>query len=98
MEIIFQGKHTENEVIESISSVFKLFKDRYQIEQFREMHLVVTLVDENGQDVELVDGETDQVYRYFEVYREGQAVSPNRSKQSALKLVIDNTKNNFPNR
>lgn len=96
MEIIFQGKHTENEAIESLSSVIKLFKDRYHINQFREMHLVVTLVDRNGQDVELVDGETEQVYRYFEVYREGETVKPNKSKNAALKLVIDNTRENNP--
>lgn len=93
MEIIFQGKHSEDEAIESLSSVIKLFKDRYHIKQFSEMHLVVTLVDENGEDVELVDGETEQVYRYFEVYREGQSVAPRRgNKNAALKLVIDNTK------
>ncbi len=95
MEIIFQGKHSEDEAIESLSSVIKLFKDRYHIKQFSEMHLVVTLVDENGEDVELVDGETDQVYRYFEVFREGQSVAPRSGqKNAALKLIIDNTSGN----
>lgn len=95
MEIIFQGKHSEDEAIESLSSVIKLFKDRYHIKQFSEMHLVVTLVDENGEDVELVDGETEQVYRYFEVFREGQSVAPRQGqKNAAIKLVIDNTSGN----
>lgn len=91
MEIIFQGRHDSDEAMESLLSVIKLFKERYHIGQFREMHLSVTLVDDQGEDVELVDSETSQAYRVFEVCRQGKEVTKARGKPW-LKLVIDNTR------
>jgi len=92
MDIIFQGMHNTEEVAENFLSVLRLFKDRYHIEQFREIHLTVTLVDEQGEDVELVDSDTAQVYRVFEVYRKGQELSTGRVTRASLKLVVDNTR------
>ncbi|MCP0914085.1 MULTISPECIES: hypothetical protein [Legionella] len=91
MEIIFQGKFENEEAAESILSVIKLFKDRYRIKQFREIHLTVTLLDEQGDDVELVDSETGEVYRFFEVHRENYELS-RRPSLPVLKLVVDNTR------
>ncbi len=91
MEIIFQGKHDGDEAVESLQGVIRLFKERYQISQFREMHLTVTLVDERGDDVELIDSETAQSYRTFEVYREGSELTRRRGLP-VLKLVVDNTR------
>lgn len=90
MEIIFQGRHDSDEAAESLVSVLRLFKDRYHIGQFREMHLSVTLVDEQGEDVELVDSETAEAYRIFEVYRQGQELARGTGRPM-LKLVVDNT-------
>lgn len=94
MEIIFQGGHDIDEATESLSSVIRLFRERYRIAQFREMHLSVTLVDEQGEDVELIDSETEEIYRIFEVYREGfdGCKRVRTSNRPALKLVIDNTR------
>jgi hypothetical protein len=91
MEIIFQGKLNSEETVESLESVIRLFKDRYHIGQFREVHLSVTLVSEQGEDVELVDSETQQAFRVFEVYREGFELARRQGKP-VLKLVIDNTR------
>ncbi len=91
MEIIFQGRHDSDEAVESLLSVIRLFKDRYHIGQFREMHLSVTLVDEQGEDVELIDSETEEAYRTFEVYRQGHEHT-RLSGRPVLKLVIDNTR------
>ena len=91
MDIIFQGRHDSEEAAESLMSVLRLFKERYHIGQFREMHLSVTLVDDQGEDVELVDTETAEAYRIFEVYREGRG-QPKVSGRPGLKLVIDNTR------
>ena len=91
MEIIFQGRHDSDEAAESLLSVLQLFKERYHIGQFREMHLSVTLVDEQGEDVELVDSETAEAYRVFEVYRQGHELTKGK-KRPTLKLVIDNTR------
>lgn len=90
MEIIFQGKHDSAEAIESLEGIIQLFKKRYKINKFREMHLSFTLVDENGDDVELIDSETQKAYRVFEVQREGYELRGRRGNP-ALKLVIDNS-------
>lgn len=91
MDIIFQGKHNGQEAAESLANVLELFKERYHIHQFREIHLNVTLVDEQGEDVELVDSETDQAFRTFEVFREGYELDHRRGIPQ-LKLVVDNTR------
>ncbi|MCH9757244.1 MAG: hypothetical protein K0U37_08660 [Gammaproteobacteria bacterium] len=95
MEIIFDGRHDGEEASESLASIIKLFKERYQIGQFREMHLSITLVDDKGEDVELIDSETNQPYRVFEVYRSQKAYAfSNGVRHPSLKLVVDNTRNN----
>lgn len=91
MDIIFQGRHNSEEAAESFLSVLRLFKERYKITHFREMHLTVTLVDEHGDDVELVDSETAKAYRTFEVYRTGHELQ-GRKGQPMLQLVVDNTR------
>ncbi|MBA2709293.1 MAG: hypothetical protein H0U57_01675 [Tatlockia sp.] len=91
MDIIFQGMHNSEEAAESFLSVLRLFKGRYQIDHFREMHLTVTLVNDQGEDVELIDSETSQVYRIFEVYRKGYELN-GRHGQPMLQLVVDNTR------
>ncbi|ARG96850.1 hypothetical protein [Legionella micdadei] len=93
MDIIFRGEHNSEEAAESLLSVLRLFKERYKIGNFREMHLSVTLVDDQGDDVELVDSETSQAYRTFEVYRKGYELE-GRKGQPSLRLVVNNTKNN----
>lgn len=91
MDIIFQGQHNSEEAAESLLSVLRLFKERYKIGQFREIHLTVTLVDDQGDDVELVDSETSQAYRIFKVYRKGYEFD-GRKGQPMLQLVVDNTR------
>lgn len=90
MEIIFHGRHDSDQATESLLSIIRLFNERYHIGQFREMHLSVTLVDEGGSDVELVDSETEKAYRVFDVYRQGYDLTKDVG-QPLLKLVIDNT-------
>ncbi|MBA2650018.1 MAG: hypothetical protein H0U75_10590 [Legionella sp.] len=91
MDIILQGQHNGAELIDSLERVFKLFEENYNIMAFREIHVTVTLVDEEGELVELVDSETNQAYRIFEVYRNEFELS---GKQGVpfLQLVVDNTK------
>jgi hypothetical protein len=91
MDIILQGEHSGDEAAESLERVLHLFKDRYHIAGFREIHLTVTLIDEQGDDVELIDSESNQAYRTFEVYRQGYELDGKKSLPS-LQLVIDNTK------
>lgn len=91
MDIILQGEHDGHETVESLERVLQLFKERYSIDGFREIHLTVTLVDKQGDDVELIDSETNQPYRVFEVYREGYELAGRRGIPM-LQLVVDNTK------
>jgi hypothetical protein len=93
MEIIYQGKHNTHETLSGLAEVLALLNKRYNISDFREIHLSVTLVNAAGEDVELVDNQTNQVFRYFELQdslKECQAkVSENKP---GLRLVVDNTK------
>jgi hypothetical protein len=91
MDVIFQGNHNSEEAAESLLSVLRLFKERYNIKQFREMHLTVTLVDQQGDDVELVDSKTSQAYRTFEVYRKGHELKGQKGRPR-LQLIVDNTR------
>lgn len=91
MDIIFQGAHSSDEVTESLQRVLQLFKERYHITGFREIHLTVTLMDDQGDDVELIDSESSQTYRTFEVYRQGYELEGRRGNP-CLQLVVDNTK------
>ncbi len=97
MEIIFQGQHNNEEAAESFLSVLRLFKEKYHIETFREIHFSVTLVDDCGEEVELVDTTTAQPYRVFEVYRQGHQLAGSRHNRPKLQLVIDNTQSNKKN-
>ena len=106
MEIIFDGQHSDAQASEYLVNVIQLLKERYHIHQFREIHLSITLVDESGQDVELVDSQTNQPYRMLEVYQNQDAVVVSHRirnhmrcvthgiKSAALKLVVDNTLKN----
>lgn len=91
MDIILQGQHSADETVESLQRVLELFKERYQINGYREIHLTVTLVDEMGDEVELIDNESEQAYRVFEVYREGYELAGRRGVP-LLQLVVDNSK------
>ena len=91
MDIIFQGQHNRDEAVASLENVLNLFKERYRINIFREIHLSVTLVDEQGDIVELVDSESNQTYRLFEVYRQGYELT-GKQGLPILQLVVDNTK------
>lgn len=91
MEVLFEGNHDGCEAAEQLMGVIRLFQERYHISHFREMHLSVTFVDDEGEDVELVDTETTEVYRTFEVYRNGEALIASHQPRR-LRLVIDNTR------
>ncbi|AUH71845.1 Uncharacterised protein [Legionella sainthelensi] len=93
MDIILQGEHSGEEATQSLARVLELFKERYHIAGFREIHLTVTLLDEQGDDVELIDSESNQAYRIFEVYRQGYELSSSKGKKvPVLQLVVDNTR------
>ncbi|KTC89390.1 hypothetical protein OQJ18_09585 [Fluoribacter dumoffii] len=91
MDIILQGEHSGEEAAKSLARVLELFKERYHIAAFREIHLTVTLMDEQGDDVELVDSESNQAYRIFEVYRKGYELN-GRKGTPVLQLIVDNTR------
>lgn len=96
MDIIFKGRHTGDELVKGVQGIVHLFKDRYKVPEFREIHLVVTLVDKLGQDVELVDDRSSNVYQTFEVYRENSELKGQESPKEKpnIRLVIDNTRKN----
>ncbi len=93
MEIIFQGQHNTEDAKHSITEMLRLFKEKYNINHFREICLSVTLVDDQGNEVELVDSETNEAFRVFEVRQQPPMASSLRLvEQKGLQLVVDNTK------
>ena len=88
MEIIFYGRHDGAQASESLVSIIEMLNKKYHIDGFREMHLSVTLIDESGADVELIDSETQEAFRIFEVYRQTKEVQ-RRFGRPTLKLVVD---------
>jgi len=93
MHIVFQGQQTTEEAAESLLSILKLFKDRYGISHFKEMRLNMTLQDDSGEDVELVDSSTSEVLGVFEVYKSGEPPEKTKTQMPPhLRLVVDNSK------
>ncbi len=93
MDIVLKGSHSGEELIQSLQSVVRLFNERYHVPAFNDVHLVVSLLDESGQEVELVDSQTSAIYRIFEVQRENQGLrGANEKKRPALTLVVDHTR------
>lgn len=88
MEIIFHGRHDSTQAAESLTGIIAMLEERYRIGAFREIHLSITLVDDTGEDVELVDSETDEAYRILEVYQQAKHV-PKKKGRPDLRLVID---------
>lgn len=91
MDIILKGQHDAQELVDSITNVLKHFKERYKIDAFCEIHLTVTLVDEQGDIVELMDSESEKSYRFFEVHRSGYELA-GKQGLPMLQLVVDNTR------
>lgn len=94
MDIILRGEHDVNSMNDHLMDVLHVLKDKYHIGQFREIHLSLTLVDEEGYDVELVDTQSEKVYRFFEIVPQGSELSTSNKARTypQLRLVIDNTK------
>lgn len=92
MIIRFDGVHNLEEVEEGLASVLQIFKERYQVCRYREIHLNFTLVDEEGFDLELVNEATQETFQLFNVCTSHQApVRPRKSSATSLTLVVDNT-------
>lgn len=91
MQVLFHGRQNSQEIAEGILSIIKMFRERYGIENFREIQLSMTLMDNTGDEVELVDSETAEVFRIFEVVQSEQEPMPRSNRKPKLKLVVDNT-------
>ncbi len=91
MNIVFGGKHTATELMESIYSVLKLLADKYNVDNFSDIDLHVKLLDCDEHDVELIDTRTFEPIAVFEVYKSANDVDEVQDRGN-LTLVIDNTK------
>ncbi|GAB4392358.1 MAG: hypothetical protein Tsb005_06030 [Gammaproteobacteria bacterium] len=69
MRIKFHGKHTTEEALANLISVFELFKEQYGVADFSAMTLKLNLLNEIGEPVELVDLNTSEILDVFEVYQ-----------------------------
>jgi hypothetical protein len=88
MEIIFHGRHDSKHATENLIGIIEMIRQRYKIDVFREMHLSITLVDEAGEDVELIDSETEEALRVMEVYQHTKNI-PRKKGRPDLRLVLN---------
>lgn len=87
MNIMFEGQFDEQAAQEHIQRVLRFLEDRYSIRQFRDVQLSLTLLDEKGHEVELVNTETAEVYRVMEVARSGAIILRSKGRPT-LRLVV----------
>jgi hypothetical protein len=100
MQIIFQGQQSGQEAVESLLSVISLFCERYGIDSFQDMELNFGIVDAQGDEVELIDPMTSEVFAIFEVscaknhtrLIEMKSTQKPKVTRGHLQLVVDNTK------
>ncbi len=69
MKIKFQGTHKTDEVIDSLAAVLRLFEEQYGVGNFNAIKLNLTLVNEEGEEVELIDAGTSEVFDVLEVHK-----------------------------
>lgn len=69
MKIKFQGAHKTDEVIDSLAAVLRLFEEQYGVGDFTEIKLNLTLVNDTGEEVELIDAGTSEVFDVLEVHK-----------------------------
>ncbi len=94
MKVLFKGKHTTSEAMDTVSNILKLFHESYGVSNIANMRLDLTLRDETGQEIELVDADTSEVLSTFEVFKhtpKGMMVHELPKQFGHLWLVVDNT-------
>ena len=50
MEIIFNGEYDGKKTSESLEAIIRMFRERFHINQFKEMRLSLVLIDNEGFD------------------------------------------------
>ena len=91
MQISFHGSYDTEEAIESLLSILKLFRERYGISYYNDMQLTVTLKDKSGEELELVDVNSQEVLSKFEVHKTPEKSPLENISHKHLRLVVDNT-------
>lgn len=69
MKIKFQGTHSGAEVVDSLSAILKLFEEQYGVTDFSEVKLNLSMVNSEGEEVELIDATTAEVFDVLEVHK-----------------------------
>ncbi len=84
MKIKFAGTHSADEVVDSLSSILRLFQDQYGIGDFHEIKINLTLV-KDGEEVELIDASTSEIFDQLEVHKNQQ-----RAQEDYHRMLMSN--------
>jgi hypothetical protein len=76
MKIKFQGEHTSQEVVESLSAILQMLAEQYHIKDFSDIKLNMTLI-RSGEAVELMDPDTGEIFDILEVHKDMDSVEEN---------------------
>ncbi len=69
MKIKFQGTHKADEVVDSLTAILRLFEEQYGVGEFSQIKLHVALINDKGEEVELIDSNTSEVFDVLEVHK-----------------------------
>lgn len=87
MDIKFKGEYNVQEAADSLAGILTLFQEHYGIDNFKDIKLEMNLLNDQGEEVELVDTVTSEVLGVFDVHKP----QPKNEPKPSLKLVVDNT-------
>ena len=74
MKIKFRGTHNAEEIVESLTAILQLFEEQYGVHDFSEIKMDMVLVNEQGEEVELIDSNTSEVFDILEVHKNAEEV------------------------
>lgn len=69
MKIKFRGQHNAEEVVESLAAILNMFEEQYSVIEFNDIKISLTLVNDVGEEVELIDASTSEVFEMLEVHK-----------------------------
>jgi hypothetical protein len=73
MKIKFRGQHNAEEVVESLAAIVRMFEEQYGVLDFDQIKVSMTLINDFGEEVELIDAGTSEIFEVLEVHKAGEA-------------------------
>ncbi len=94
MKIKFRGQHSAEEVLESLAAIMRMFDEQYSVLHFNDIKISMTMINDAGEEVELIDASTSEVFEVLEVHKsmddESLEDSDDDDEYSYIDLELEN--------